>query len=207
MAVSLFVLKLSGKSLNNIPFQVSQIMTGSMEPTLHAPTTNKRGKTISGDVVIIIKKNINKLKEGDIIAYLTDINFDGIDDVVVHRIISITNDSVRIAGDAEGSLDETLTRTKFNSKYLGKIMLNHKAYITTWLFRILTQAWGFIVFIALPLLFMIVRTVLQLIKILKSNEEVEESSVTYNGMTFTEDAIKQMIEEKEKKKNDDFKSS
>ena len=100
MAVSLFILRASGRSLNNMPFQVSQIMTGSMEPTLHAPKENKRGKTISGDVVIIIKINVNKIKEGDIIAYLRDINNDGFDDVVVHRVEEITDTTIRIKGDA-----------------------------------------------------------------------------------------------------------
>ena len=128
MAVSLFILRISGKNLNSMPFQVSQIMTGSMEPTLHAPTTNKKGKTISGDVVLIIKKNVTKIKVGDIIAYLTDINNDGYDDVVVHRVIELDDDHIRIAGDASGSLDETFTIQEFNEKYLGKIAFNNKAF-------------------------------------------------------------------------------
>ena len=209
MAISLFILRISGKSLNSMPFQVSQIMTGSMEPTLHAPTTNKKGKTISGDVVIIIKKNITKIKVGDIIAYLTDINNDGYDDVVVHRVIELDNDHIRIAGDASGSLDETFTIQEFNEKYLGKIAFNNKAFLTTWLFRILTQAWGFICFIALPLTFIIIRSIFQLIKTLNSEEIEEENNdekitVEYNGHTFTEDEINKMIMEREEiKKNDD----
>ena len=209
MAVSLFILKASGKSLNSLPFQVSQIMTGSMEPTLHAPTENKKGKTISGDVVIIYKKNINKIKVGDIVAYLTDINNDGYLDTVVHRVTELDDTHIRIAGDASGSLDETFSISQFEDKYMGKIAFNNKAFLTTWLFRILTQAWGFICFIALPLTFIIVRSVLQLIKALNSDDIEEESTdekitVEYGGHTFTEEEISKMILEREElKKNDE----
>ena len=206
MAVSLFILKASGKSLNKMPFQVSQIMTGSMEPLLHAPKIKTNGKNISGDVVIIYKKNISKIKEGDIIAYLTDINSDGINDVVVHRVVELTPSTIRIKGDAQGSLDETLTLDNFNDRYLGKILFNNKAFITTWLFRILTQAWGFIVFIVLPLLFIILRSILQLIKIMNKNDDIDKESeldINYNGVTYSKEVIEKMIEEKERKKQEE----
>ncbi len=207
MSLSLFILKASGKSLSSMPFQVSQIMTASMEPTLHAPTENKKGKTISGDVVIIYKKNLNKIKVGDIIAYLTDINNDGYMDTVVHRVTELNDEYIRITGDAIGSLDETFTLDSFKNRYMGKIAFNNKAFLTTWLFRILTQAWGFICFIVLPLTFIIIRSVLQLIKALNSNDTDEESTdekitVEYGGHTFTEEEITKMILERENNKKD-----
>ncbi len=199
IAFTLFILRLSGESLNNLPVQISQIMTGSMEPTLHAPTKNKRGKTISGDVVIIYKCEIEKIEVEDIVAYFSDINNDGTYEVVVHRVKELTDSYIRIVGDQEGTLDEILSYDEFSSRFLGKILFNRKAYIITWLFRVLTQGWGFLTFIVLPMLLIIFKQIIKIVLISKHNKEVSlGTSVELNGVVYSEDEIKKMIEEKKK---------
>jgi len=70
-------------TFNYIPFIAKYdhfvIVTGSMEPIINI------------DDVVIIDSSINNddLEIGDIIAFTTDINFDGKDEVVVHYLTSI----------------------------------------------------------------------------------------------------------------------
>ena len=203
VTIGLFVLRISGSSAKiNSPVHVYEILTGSMEPTLHKQSTYKNGKKKTGDVVLVIKTKIEKLKEGDIVSYYTDINNDGKYEVVTHRLVSIENNKFRIVGDAEGSLDETLTLPQMNERFIGKVAFNHKLYVVTILYRFICTIYGFLLLIVLPLTFLIGKEIYTLIKTMKQPVEEEESGVTYNGVTFSEEEIKKMIKEKEEKENE-----
>ena len=204
VTIGLFVLRISGSQVvKKSPIHVYEILTGSMEPTLHKQSSYKNGKKKTGDVVLVLKTKIDKLEEGDIISYYTDINNDGSYEVVTHRLVSIENNKYRIKGDAEGSLDETLTLSQMNERFIGKVAFNHKLYAVTILYRFICTIYGFLLLIVIPLTFLIGKEVYTLIKTLKSPVEEEESStVTYNGVTFTEEEIKKMIKEKEEKENE-----
>ena len=92
VTIGLFVLRISGSNLlSKTPLHLYEIITGSMEPTLKARSTYSNGKKKTGDVVLVYRKNVDKLKEGDIIAYYTDIDYDGKYDIVTHRIVKICN--------------------------------------------------------------------------------------------------------------------
>ena len=202
VTIGLFVLRISGSSAKiNSPIHVYEILTGSMEPTLHKQSTYKNGKKKTGDVVLVLKKKIEKLKEGDIISYYTDINNDGKYEVVTHRLIEIKDNKYRIKGDVEGSLDETLTISQMNERYIGKVAFNHKLYVITILYRFICTIYGFLLLIVIPLSFLIGKEIYTLIKTLKAPVE-EENAVTYNGVTFSEEEIKKMIKEKEEKENE-----
>ena len=203
VTIGLFVLRISGSSAKiNSPVHVYEILTGSMEPTLHKQSTYKNGKKKTGDVVLVIKTKIEKLKEGDIVSYYTDINNDGKYEVVTHRLVSIENNKFRIVGDAEGSLDETLTLPQMNERFIGKVAFNHKLYVVTILYRFICTIYGFLLLIVLPLTFLIGKEIYTLIKTMKAPVEEDESGVTYNGVTFSEEEIKKMIKEKEEKENE-----
>ncbi|MCR5564520.1 MAG: S26 family signal peptidase [Gammaproteobacteria bacterium] len=203
VTIGLFVLRISGSGAKiNSPVHVYEILTGSMEPTLHKQSTYKNGKKKTGDVVLVIKTKIEKLKEGDIVSYYTDINNDGKYEVVTHRLVSIENNKFRIVGDAEGSLDETLTLAQMNERFIGKVAFNHKLYVVTILYRFICTIYGFLLLIVLPLTFLIGKEIYTLIKTMKAPVEENESGVTYNGVTFSEEEIKKMIKEKEEKENE-----
>lgn len=73
------------------PFKLIGIETGSMTPNIKI-----------GDAVVIEKKvNLDKLKEGDIVAYLSEGN-----KVIVHRIIKVNSDETFITkGDFNNTAD------------------------------------------------------------------------------------------------------
>ena len=200
-AVFLFIVKFTGTAnKSNFPVHLYEIITGSMEPTLKARSTYSNGKKKTGDVVLVFRKNVDKLKEGDIIAYYTDIDYDGKYDIVTHRIVKIENGSYEIKGDAAGSLDETLTYMQMKDRIIGKIAFNNKLFFVSILYRFISTVYGFLILVVIPLGFLIVKEVITLVKTI--NEEKEDSedegiTVNYGGKKFSEEEIKQMITEKE----------
>lgn len=85
-------------------YAVLEVVSGSMEPTINI-----------GDL-IIIKKNINNLKEGEIVTFY-DVN----GSFVTHRIIEINEDSIITQGDANNTVDEAINKDKIVGKYIRKI--------------------------------------------------------------------------------------
>ena len=78
------------------PFKLIGIETGSMTPNIKI-----------GDAVVIEKKvNLDKLQEGDIVAYLDDKN-----KVIVHRIIKVNSDNTFITkGDFNNTADSNYVK-------------------------------------------------------------------------------------------------
>lgn len=172
LTVALFVVKISGsKSGSKMPFHIYEIVTGSMEPTLHASYKNDSGNVVTGDIVFVYKKKIDKLEVGDIISYLTDINSDGTYEVVTHRIIKIDDTGYEIKGDVSGSLDEVLSKGEMEERYLGKVLNNKRLWVLTWLYRILTNIFGFLIIVVLPLIYLIVKEVIELSKAMHKEED------------------------------------
>ncbi|MCR5741383.1 MAG: S26 family signal peptidase [Gammaproteobacteria bacterium] len=198
-SVILFILRISDSSaLSKAKVQIFEILTGSMEPTLKGRSEDSKSK---GDIVICVKVDIDSLEEGDIVAYYYDIDKDGTYEVVVHRLVEISDNSYRIVGDNEGSMEETLTYNELQNRFVGKILFNRKSYIITFLYKIITNVFGFIFIIAVPLLYLIVKEIVVLIKTIKNNQEVDnQNSVKYNGVVYKEEEILKMIEEKDEEK-------
>ena len=205
VTVSLFILRLSGKNMEKAPVHLYEIMTGSMEETLHEPVYEGGKKKRSGDIVIVYNKAFDKLKEGDIISFKYDIDGDGSKEIVTHRIIRIEGSYVVARGDAAKMESDTQVVTR--ETYVGAVLFNHKAYLITWLYRILSTVWGFIVLVAVPLVYLIVRETIELIRVATkaedeetNNENAESKTVVLNGVTYTEEQIQQFIKEKEERK-------
>lgn len=195
IVIGLFILRISDSNiLKKAPVHLYEILTGSMEPTLHQREGKKKG-----DVVLVYDTNVNDIEEGDIISYYSDIFNNGTMEVVTHRVISIEDGHYDIKGDAEGALEEVLSFNQLEDRLVGKVLFNHKLYILSFLYRVIGSVYGFIFLIVIPLSYLIVREIMVIIKILAQRNAPDTStSVKYDGRVYTEEEIKKMIEEKEK---------
>lgn len=102
---NLFCLKVLNKDLTTISgYAVLEVVSGSMEPTIHV-----------GDL-IIIHTNEEKYKVGDIITFY---DVDG--SFVTHRIISIENGQMITQGDNNNSPDSPTDMKQIVGKYIFKI--------------------------------------------------------------------------------------
>jgi len=102
---NLFCLKVLNKDLTTISgYAVLEVVSGSMEPTIHV-----------GDL-IIIHTNEEKYEVGDIITFY---DVDG--SFVTHRIISIENGQMITQGDNNNSPDSPTDMKQIVGKYIFKI--------------------------------------------------------------------------------------
>ena len=105
-----------GKAVNLFGKSILQVVTGSMEPSIHV-----------GDYIITEKTDVSELKEGDIISFYSD-QEDVKGKIVTHRIVSVNEDGSFVTkGDSrsDGSPNETLDTApaqpdKVIGKYAGK---------------------------------------------------------------------------------------
>ncbi len=84
-------------------YTVLEVVSGSMEPTIHV-----------GDYVIV-NTNAKGYKKGDIISFFDD----GI--IVTHRLVSINKNEIVTKGDANNSEDEPLPANNIIGKYVMKL--------------------------------------------------------------------------------------
>lgn len=65
-------------SMSIIGFKLFAVPTPSMEPVINV-----------GDMIVVVPANLDNLGEGDIISFYADLNNDGVDEIVTHKIRSI----------------------------------------------------------------------------------------------------------------------
>ncbi len=139
-------------------FEAYIIVSPSMVPTINVQ-----------DGIIVARKNPKDLKQGDIISYLaTDSYYSG--KIITHRIIGIVEDSdgsllFRTKGDnnnvADGILvseDNVYGKVLFRIPMLGRI----RQFLTTY--------FGWILCIALPLLYLIMTEIFRVRKLIKQKK-------------------------------------
>lgn len=78
----LFELFIPEQTVHTFRFKPYVVLTRSMEPVINVD-----------DVVIVTRPDIDALKEGDIITFKADINYDGHKEIVTHYIYSIEENS------------------------------------------------------------------------------------------------------------------
>lgn len=100
--VSIKILKKDLASIGG--YAILEVVTGSMEPTIHV-----------GDIIIINKKETN-YRESDIVTFY---DVDG--SFVTHRIVSINETEMITKGDNNNTEDEPVKMDKIVGKYLFKI--------------------------------------------------------------------------------------
>ena len=99
----------AGKILGNqlpMPFGygMANVLSGSMEPTFSKGT-------------LLLVKDTQDVQEGDIVVYQSR------DELIVHRIISLSGDEVITQGDANNVADEPFDRSQIKGKVIGWIPL------------------------------------------------------------------------------------
>lgn len=89
---------------NIVHYRNYVVLTGSMEPDISP-----------GDYITVLKVNLDKLKEGDVVTYSRE------GTSVTHKIVSIDGDTVITQGTANNIADEPITKSDIIGKYLFKI--------------------------------------------------------------------------------------
>ena len=144
-------------------FDAYVIVSPSMVPTINVE-----------DAIVIKRMDPEDLKQGDIISYLgTDSYYSG--KVITHRIIGIEKSSdgdflFRTKGDNNNVADGVLVN---EDNVYGKVLLRipKLGYIR----RFLSTYFGWILCIALPLLYLILSEVIRVRKMIRKKKEQEDA--------------------------------
>lgn len=159
------------------------IISQSMEPTIHV-----------GDAVITMRVDADKLKKDDVITFYSD----QYNVVVTHRIVGIfpTKDgkvAYRTKGDNNNTEDESLIAY---DRIYGRVLL--KLPYIGYIQQFLTQGFGWIIFIVLPCLWIIISDIIKIIRGDGGNNKggKTETKQSYNVHKNIVDIDKQILEEK-----------
>lgn len=142
-------------------FDAYVIVSPSMVPTINVQ-----------DAIIISRVSPKKLKQGDIISYLsTDSYYAG--KIVTHRIIGIVKASdgsllYRTKGDNNNVADAILVREE---NVYGKVLF--KIPMLGYIRQFLSTYFGWILCIALPILYLIMTEVIRVRKLIKNRKSKE----------------------------------
>ncbi|MDD4125077.1 MAG: signal peptidase I [Eubacteriales bacterium] len=181
--------KSSAASLSIGGLRLFKIITGSMEPVYAV-----------GDYVISRSISPDKLKEGDIIAFFSE-NEDTKGEIIIHRIVSVgDNDTFITRGDANATDD---TSTVSGKNIIGEIV-SHLTFLK-YADRLFSRMWAFIVFIAVPLVGMIVNEAVGLVKKAKQSRNISSVIIKYGldpedeelqkiARQYGEDAVRDIAE-------------
>jgi signal peptidase len=138
------------------------VMSGSMEPYMHV-----------GDVVISSTVNPHSIKVGDVITFQYDADNDP-NRYVTHRVINISTTDSSIAfktkGDANEDPDAGLVQS---SRLVGKVIvvLPYLGHLGTFA----RSKAGYVVFLVIPALLIIIHEVIRIVRIKKSTLKKHES--------------------------------
>ena len=176
-----------------------EVQTGSMEPNIH-------------QYDFIINKAKKEYKVGDAVSFYYDLNGDGKDESVTHRIISFNNDgTITLRGDA--AVSDTDIQVITSDKIIGKVIYRSSRIgklFTTNIFK--NRNFLFMFLIGSLIIFMIYQS-FNIFKLLKEdkkleNEAVEESTEEVKEEQSSEDIeaeiarLQAKLKEKEEEKDE-----
>lgn len=140
-------------------YQMYFIRTGSMSPYLEP-----------GDVIISKKYDGGELKagrdDGDVVTYWGEVR--GKTDLITHRVIDVYEDTVITQGDDNNLKDPPITKDEIEAVMVYKTVIIDKIY------RVISTAWGFWLFVFAPIAALIVSEIVSLVKELKKEKEVAD---------------------------------
>lgn len=187
------VQKVTGQQSQLFGYSITRILTNSMEPTI-----------MTDDVILEKLYEGEQLSVGYIITFRapeeSSIYVEGMNYTITHRIESIekTEDGgyiITTKGDNNSRADDfTIDETAVVSVYVTTLS------VMTIIFKIISNFWGFLVLIVLPLVFILIFQIVKLIK-LKNMPSDSETTAQEEKITFTEEEIKRFIEEENKKED------
>ena len=140
-------------------YQMYFIRTGSMSPYLEP-----------GDVIISKKYDGGELKagrdDGDVVTYWGEVR--GKTDLITHRVIDVYEDTVITQGDDNNLKDSPITKDEIEAVMVYKTVVIDKIY------KVISTAWGFWLFVFAPIATLIVSEIVSLVKELKKEKEVAD---------------------------------
>ena len=140
-------------------YQMYFIRTGSMSPYLEP-----------GDVIISKKYDGGELKagrdDGDVVTYWGEVR--GKTDLITHRVIDVYEDTVITQGEDNNLKDSPITKDEIEAVMVYKTVVIDKIY------RVISTAWGFWLFVFAPIAALIVSEIVSLVKELKKEKEVAD---------------------------------
>lgn len=138
LAIFVVFFRISGSDMKLGGFSMYRLISGSMAP-----------KYKTGDYVIVRDTDASYLNTGDIIAYVSE-ESDTSGEVIVHRIVAIEEDTIVTRGDAN-PIDDKIKTTP--TRVIGRVVM--KLSLLKYADGIFSNAVMFVLFIVLPVVFMI----------------------------------------------------
>ena len=189
LTVGILVIRMTGNNVNiNSPIKLQRIATESMVPTLDV-----------GDIVLCVNTKTEKLKVGDIISYQKDINNDGVMDSITHRIIEIELIDGVYYITTQGDNNSTPDNTFSEDLIIGKIVGNKKLTVVTFIYKILSNIYGFLILIILPLVVMLMKSIIELVV---QNEKIKNGDIKAKDISM-EIPTKKIEDTKKEEKKDE----
>ncbi len=192
--------KVKGEQTNLFGYSITRILTSSMDG-------DKEDSFAAGEVILTKVYNGENLEEGDIVTFWAPIvtNLEE-GSTITHRIYSknyeengsiyyVTKGDARPSTDAEGSNAFFVTPDMIVATYVSRLP------VLTWFFSIISEFWGFLLIIVLPLVIILIVQIVKLVKLKQDKTTKEQNEDENNEIKFTEDEIKQFIEENKKEQN------
>ena len=157
--IFLVVSRVQGTPPTLFGYQMYFIRTGSMSPYLEP-----------GDVIISKKYDGGELKagrdDGDVVTYWGEVR--GKTDLITHRVIDVYEDTVITQGDDNNVKDSPITKDEIEA------VMVHKTVIIDKIYKVISTAWGFWLFVFAPIAALIVSEIVSLVKELKKEKEVAD---------------------------------
>ena len=157
-----------------------EVQTGSMEPNIH-------------QYDFIINKAKKEYKVGDAVSFYYDLNNDGKDESVTHRIISFNNDgTITLKGDA--AVSDTDIQVITSNQIIGKVIYRSSRIgklFTTNIFK--NRNFLFMFLIGSLIIFMIYQS-FNIFKLLKEDKKLENEAVEESNEEVKEEQSSEDIE-------------
>ena len=157
--IFLVVSRVQGTPPTLFGYQMYFIRTGSMSPYLEP-----------GDVIISKRYDGGELKmgrdDGDVVTYWGEVR--GKTDLITHRVIDVYEDTVITQGDDNNVKDSPITKDEIEA------VMVHKTVIIDKIYKVISTAWGFWLFVFAPIAALIVSEIVSLVKELKKEKEVAD---------------------------------
>lgn len=153
-----FIGRLNGKRPEVFGHSALIVVSSSMEPTYRVK-----------EFLIMKDVPFTDIKVGDIISFNLDVDGDGVDDLVTHRVIEVKEHYVVTKGDKESVY---ATEMVYEEMYEGKIIYN--SYFIGVILHFLVEYNILLIIIALFFVYLIIKQTMKVVKIYKEEIKKEE---------------------------------
>lgn len=119
-----------------------------------------------GDVIICEKYDGGELlagKDGDIVTYMGEVG--GKPELITHRVISVSGDTVITKGDANDVADSPISKDEIVA------VMVHKTVVIDKIYAVISTTWGFWLLIFTPIALLIISEIISLVKEIKKEKE------------------------------------